>query len=329
MARTILRHWPLVLAFAALGASAQVGPDDPVLVENSTAKVYRSDYEAELLKLPAEIRPGFANNQKRIGDLLTRLLVQKTLASQAEKGALDQKPENAVRVRLETQRVLAQLRVEDIERRAAQSFESQRAHFEARARELYLVDRKKYEIPEQVSVSHILFDLKKHTREEALKLAQDTRTRIMAGADFNDVAKEVSDDPSARNNAGHTGFFSRGDNMDSAFANAAFALKRNGEVSEPVLSSFGWHLIKREDYHAGRTRSFEEVRGLIMGELRKKYIEEQREAALASVRDDPSTQVHHELVESLYVRPPSAEDLKAMSEGQAAPAEGRSAKRAK
>jgi len=87
MARTILRHWPLVLAFAALGASAQVGPDDPVLVENATAKVYRSDYEAELLKLPAEIRPGFANNQKRIGDLLTRLLVQKTLASQAEKEA--------------------------------------------------------------------------------------------------------------------------------------------------------------------------------------------------------------------------------------------------
>ena len=53
--------------------------------------------------------------------------------------------------------------------------------------------------------------------------------------------------------------------------------------------------------------AFEEVRGLIMGELRKKYIEEQREAALTSVRDDPSTQVHHELVESLYVRPPSAE----------------------
>jgi parvulin-like peptidyl-prolyl isomerase len=318
MARSFLWHCALVLAFAASSASAQTGPDDPVLVENQTVKVYRSDYEAELMKLPAEIRSGFANSQKRIGDLLTRLLVQKTFAAQAEKDALDKTPENAVRLRLERQRVLAQLRVEDIERRAARSFEAQRAQFEARAHEIYLADRKKYEVPEQVSVSHILFDLKKHTSDEAHKLAQETRARILAGADFNEVAKELSDDQSARKNSGHIGFFSRGD-MDSAFASAAFALKRNGEISEPVLSSFGWHLIKREDHHDGRVRSFDEVRGLIMAELRKKHVEEQREAALAAARDDPSTKVHHEVVDSLYVRPPSAEELKAMSSGHAAP----------
>jgi parvulin-like peptidyl-prolyl isomerase len=328
MARTIFWCLALAAAFVAATASAQVGPDDPVLVENGTAKVYRSDYEAELLKLPAEIRSGFANSQKRIGDLLTRLLVQKTFAAQAEKDSLDKKPENEVRLRLERDRVLAQIRVDDIERRAARSFEAQRAQYEARAREIYLADRKKYEVPEQVSVSHILFNLKKHTSDEARKLAQETRARILAGADFNEVAKEVSDDPSARSNAGHTGFFSRGD-MDSAFANAAFALKKNGEVSEPVLSSFGWHLIKREDYHAGRQRPFEEVRGLIMADLRKKYIEEQRETALAAARDDPSTKVNHELVDSLYVRPPSAEELKAMSSGHGAPAIPQSATPAK
>jgi parvulin-like peptidyl-prolyl isomerase len=308
MSKSFLRHLPLLFACWAIGAVAQVGPDDPVLVENATAKVYRSDYEAELLKLPADIRPGFANNQKRIGDLLARLLVQKTLAVQPETVALAKEPHNAVRVRLETDRALAQIRVEDIERRAAQSFDAHRADYEARAKEIYLADRKKFEKPEQVSVSHILFDLRKHSRDEGLKLAQQARARIVAGEDFNKVAIELSEDPTARQNEGHIGFFER-TQMDPAFSKAAFALKQEGEVSEPVLSSFGWHLIKREEYRAARLRPFEEARPLIMADLRKRYIEEQREAAIAAVRDDPTTKVNKELVDSLYVRPPTPAEL--------------------
>ena len=47
---------------------AQVAPDDPVLMESGPVKLYRSEYEAELLKLPADVRPGFANSQRRIAD---------------------------------------------------------------------------------------------------------------------------------------------------------------------------------------------------------------------------------------------------------------------
>ena len=57
-------------------------------------------------------------------------------------------------------------------------FDAKRATFESRARELYLVDRKKFEIPEQVSASHILLSIDKHAKDDGLKLAQDARARI-------------------------------------------------------------------------------------------------------------------------------------------------------
>jgi peptidyl-prolyl cis-trans isomerase C len=304
----VMKRVLLAAALLAGVAGAQTQSADPVLAERNGVKVYRSEYEAELLKLSPDVRPGFANNQRRIAELVVRLLVQKSLAAQPETAALAQTPQNAVRIGLENERVLAQLRLEDIERRAGAAFDARRAQYDARARELYLVDRRKYEQPERVAASHILFDVKRHTPEEARRLAEQARARILAGADFNAVAKEVSEDPSAGQNAGKLGWFTRAE-MDPAFASAAFALKQNGDVSEPVLSSFGWHLIKLEDRRAAAPRPFEEVRDLILAEVRKKYVDEQREAALASIRDDPNVKLDREAIDALYVRAPAPAEL--------------------
>jgi len=295
--------WLIVLCTA--GAGAQISADDPVLVENGPVKVYRSDYEAELMKVPPDIRAGFGNNQRRISDLLTRLLVQKSLAAQPETAALARTPETALRIRLEAERVLAQLRLEDVEKRAGAEFDARRAQLEPRARELFLAERAKFGVAEQVSASHILIDAKKHTREEGRRLAEAARARVLAGADFNAVARELSEDPSAASNGGKLGFFSRAE-MDPAFADAAFALRKPGDISEPVLSSFGWHVIKLEDRKPAVQRSFDEVRELVFAEMRKRYIDEQREAAIAAVRDDPHVKVNREAVDALYVPVPAA-----------------------
>jgi len=300
-----MRALPWLVLLCTASAGAQISADDPVLVENGPVKVYRSDYEAELMKVPADIRAGFANNQKRISDVLTRLLVQKSLAAQPETAALARVPGTAVRIRLEADRVLAQLRLEDIENRAGAEFDARRGQLEPRARELYLAERAKFAVPEQVSASHILFDAKKHTREEGRRLAEAARARVLAGADFNAVAKEVSEDPSAAGNSGKLGFFTRAE-MDPAFADAAFALAKPGDVSEPVLSSFGWHVIKLEERKPAVQRSFDEVRELVFAEMRKRYVDEQREAAILALRDDPHVKVNREAVDALYVPVPAA-----------------------
>lgn len=85
----------------------------------------------------------------------------------------------------------------------------------------------------EVRASHILVD----TKEEAETLRQE----ILAGKDFAAVAKESSKCPSG-SNGGDLGYFGRG-MMVPEFEQAAFSLPA-GEVSEPVKTQFGWHLIK-------------------------------------------------------------------------------------
>jgi peptidyl-prolyl cis-trans isomerase C len=243
------------------------------------------------------------------------MMAQKLLAAQAVERKLEQIPENATRLRLERERVLAQLRVAEVEEAAIAEFDAKRSQYEARARELYLSDRKKYETPEQVMASHILFDIHKHTREEALKLAEDARAKIVAGADFNEVAQKSSEDPSAGTNAGKLGWFAKTE-MDPAFGNAAFALRNVGEVSQPVLSNFGWHLIKLEGKRPASVKPFDSVKDLILADMRQKFVEEQRDAVLRVVNDDSGRKVNTQAIDALYLAPETEKAKRAIEAGK-------------
>ena len=284
------------VASAAFGAEPRA--DDPVVAQNSSVKITRAEFEAELQRIPAEMRSELIASNKRVGDLLRQMLLRKTLAGQAKREKLDADPVNAARVSNEADRVLAQLRVAQVDEAAGAEFEAKHASQVARARELYLADRDRYRAPEEISASHILFDTKKHSNDEARKLAADARARVLAGADFNVVAKEISEDPSAEQNSGRLGWFTR-ERMDAAFSRAAFALKQPGDVSEPVQSAFGWHVIRLDDRRAARVRPFEEVQDEILASLKKTYVEQKREALLGPIRSDPQNAINDAEVKSL------------------------------
>ena len=295
---------PLVLAaFSATAgvAGAQTAADDVVLMSNSHSKVTRGEYDAELLKLAPDLRVGFANNPRRVNDLLLRMLVQKSLAAQARTAKLDGTPEARVRMQLELDRLLAQLMVESVEAAASAEFDANRARYEARAREFYTIDRARFSTPDQVSATHVLFDAKKRGAEDAKRLAQQARAKIMAGADMSKLAYEDSDDPSAKRNSGALGWFGKKE-MDPAFADAAFALRNPGDVSEPVQSEFGWHVIRLDGRRPSAVKPYEEVREAIMADLKKRYVDEKREDAVGAIRRDPATQVNREAVGALSPR---------------------------
>ena len=301
--RRTLHALVLVMLAALVSATnAQPATDlSEVLVENRWAKVTRGDYEAELLKIPADIRGGFATDKKRVTDLLVRMLVGKSLAVQARSGDLYKDAEMQRRRALEIDRADAALYIAQVEESAAREFDSRTAQFESRARELYAVRGEKYRLPEQVDTSHILFDFSKRERAEAQKLALEARAKLVAGADFATLAKEVSEDPSVLQNGGHTGYFDRG-KMDSKFTDAAFALKNVGDLSEPVASSFGYHIIRLDGRIASRQRTFEEVLPEMLAEERKTYINNARDAALAAIRSDPLSKMNQAAVDALIVK---------------------------
>lgn len=91
---------------------------------------------------------------------------------------------------------------------------------------------KEFIMVNEVKASHILVE----TEEEAISLKE----QILSGTPFEDVAAEHSNCPSGAR-GGDLGFFGRGQ-MVSEFENAAFDLKV-GELSDPVRTNFGWHLI--------------------------------------------------------------------------------------
>ena len=90
---------------------------------------------------------------------------------------------------------------------------------------------------------------------------------LKAGGSFEALAKEYSIDPGSAQNGGDLGEFPRGV-MVPEFEKAAFELKNPGDVSEPVKTQFGWHIIKLEEHIAESTAPFEEVKPRILQQLR-------------------------------------------------------------
>ena len=283
--------------------------EDEVLAENALAKLTRADYETDLLRVPAEMRAEFAANPARLTAFLNTLLIDKTLARQARDAGLDRDPAILRRLALQADRLLAKAMVDKIDRDAAHEFDARESDFLAKARETYVVNKEKYRAPAEVSASHILFDTSKRDDAAALALAKEVHTRLAAGADFAKVAAEVSDDPTAKENGGSVGWFAAG-KMDPAFTKAAFALKDAGDLSEPVKSSFGWHVIRLDGRRPPRDVPFERAQKQIMADLKTRYVNEAREAKLSAISHDPAMKVNQAAVDSLLVKLPEMPDTK-------------------
>lgn len=297
---------------ASPGAGAQ-HPLDEVLAENAQTRLTRADYDADIQRLAPEMRDEFASDPTRLSAYLTNLLIVKTLAADARQAGLENDPLVQRRIALEADRALADVQLRRLEQAAGRDFDAKAGEYALKAKELYLVQQIKYRVPEQISASQILFDFTRHTQDEALELARVTRQKLIAGADFAATAKEVSDDPSAKINGGEIGWFTR-ERMDPSFSQGAFDMKNVGDLSEPIKSRFGYHLIRLEGRRPAQVRPFEAVEPQIMAELRKRYVDEQRDARTNAIRVDPSLKVNQPAVDGLVYQPAS-EMFKASKRG--------------
>lgn len=148
---------------------------------------------------------------------------------------------------------------------------------ESELRSYYDEHRNSYSKPEQRRASHILVtvdaDADDAAVEEARNRAEDLVKRIRAGESFADLAREYSGDSGSAKEGGDLGLFGKGV-MEPAFETAAFAMAE-GEVSDPVRTDFGFHIIKVAEIKPGTTPSFEEIHEQLAADYRRQQAEKQ------------------------------------------------------
>ena len=142
-------------------------------------------------------------------------------------------------------------------------------------RALFEAERERFVTPEKREVSHLLIsvppDADTDVAEEAKARLADLGGRIEVGESFEDLARAHSDDPGSAPSGGALGFIERGI-MEPAFEAAAFSLEP-GRVSDPVRSSYGWHLIKVTSAQESREATFEEVRHQVLEQYQSREAE--------------------------------------------------------
>ena len=142
-------------------------------------------------------------------------------------------------------------------------------------RQHYESDQARFAQPERREVRHLLLkvdaDADEAKAQAVLDEIQAIRARIQAGESFEELAKTLSQDSGSAANGGSLGIIESGI-MVPAFDQAAFALAA-GELSEPVRTPFGYHLIEAVQILPSEVKSFEEVREQLRAELAKQRAE--------------------------------------------------------
>lgn len=166
---------------------------------------------------------------------------------------------------------------------------------DAAIKERYEKQKNRFVAPERRKVSHILISVPDNATPEqqkkALAEAESIEAKLTEGASFADLAKQVSDDLGTRDQGGSLGWIEPGVTMDS-FNEVAFNLPE-GEVSDPVLTQAGYHLIKVTGIKPGATKSLAEVRDQLVREM------------LASARQRKYNDVAGQMVDLSYRNPSS------------------------
>jgi parvulin-like peptidyl-prolyl isomerase len=135
--------------------------------------------------------------------------------------------------------------------------------------------REDYDTPEEVHARHILIRVPEGASEaeiaQAKKQIEDIKKELENGADFAELAKKYSQDPGSAPNGGDLGFFRRGQ-MVKEFEDAAFSLEP-GQISDPVRTQFGFHLIKVEEKKPAEHPELAQIRERVL----KDYIAAERD----------------------------------------------------
>jgi len=254
---------------ALYAGTANAAEEDPVVARVSGVDIRQSDLAFAEEEIGGNM-PTIPPEQKR--DYLINYLVDVIVLSQAaDKQKVGDRPDVKRRLAFDHNRLLMEALLQD----AGKASLSEDAE-----RKVYDEAVKQVKNEEEVHARHILVP----TEDEAKAIL----AQLKGGADFATLAKEKSKDPGAAE-GGDLGYFTI-EQMVPEFAEVAFKLGK-GELSDPVKTQFGWHIIKVEDKRIRPTPTFEQVKpqieNYVAHRAQAELVENMRKSATVERLDKP------------------------------------------
>lgn len=170
---------------------------------------------------------------------------------------------------------------------------------DAELRRAYESNKDTFRNPERVLARHILLKTGATPEEDAKAKAkaEDLLKQLKAGGDFADLAKKNSQDPGSAIKGGDLGWLVRGQTV-KPFEDMAFSLKPK-QISDPVKTQFGYHIIQVLDHQQAHLESFEEARAQLADEWRKQragqMMEDLSDRAESALKKEPAEKVAKDL----------------------------------
>ena len=254
-------------------APASSVPPEKVVLTIGEQRMTAAEFDQLIDTLPEQVRASARGpNKRQFAENLVRI---KILSQEARKRKMDETPAVQHQIELQKDNLLANALFQDMTANVKVDDATQKQYYEEHKADY-----------ETVHSRHILISMKgsplaqragkqELTEELALAKALELRKKILAGGDFAALAKTESDDATSGANGGDLGSFKRGQ-MVAEFDQAAFSIPV-GQVSEPVKTRYGYHLIKVEQHD---TKSFDEVKS----DLEKKMRPELARSAVENLR---------------------------------------------
>jgi len=261
--------------------------------DNNNNKVDNLDLDILLEVAPVNQQKDLLNNKKNLDKQLEQAYIKKTLAKMAKEDGLDKKPKNAARLQAIIDNALFMLKLDAVKH-------SSKKDFTKYAKQLYHANKADYKVEERIDAAHILVSGKKIKDEEALAKIKKLKKELSLGANFQELALRESDDKTVKKNKGELGKFTK-KQLVKEFTKVAFTMKP-GEISEPVKTNFGYHIIKLNKKIPAGYLSFDEVKNKIIDDLQKKDWEVRRATYYEQIKKSNKMEIDDKAVDEFVVK---------------------------
>lgn len=268
---------------------------DQILIHDKNHSITKDQAKIILADMTKAQKLRMLANPEKFKDLLIDLIILEKKSEEAKRLKIDQDKVIQWKITKRTKRILADSLITNYKKAVVAP-----DTIKLLAKEYYDGHPEEFTIKEKIKVAHILISTKPEDKTDnfkskKLELAEKILKELKDGLSFKIAAQKYSDDKGSANTGGVINFFTRG-KMVKPFEEAAFSLKKKGQLSGVIKSRFGYHIIKLLDHTPKSIQPYSKVKERLIALQKRKYINTQANAYSNSFNANKETVISMPLI---------------------------------